>query len=567
MKVFTYGFWAGFLEKTDPVHIDFFLQLLSKVFDEECTVGTPENSDILLESVFSSNTFLMYKKWKCTFFFSGESNQRIGIFCSNERLATLSMYNCILCGERNHKNIVNVPLFIPYIHCNNFIESLENPTPIKNMPEKDICVIVSNAGATDRNKFFDRLDEHFKVDYAGNYKNNVPRISASYNKKEFRDFVSQYKFIVSMDNSKDDTYLTEKITHGFLSGNIPVYWGSDFAVDYFNPDRFINVENMEDDTINRAIEDLKMLMNNPDMYMNKVNSPPLLKNKLSRTLDDIVKDVKNTIFNKKYPLIKQTYAITSKAFEEDRYNHIMNVFINVLGMSSQNLSLHCPSYKTTINRDFLHLCRFKSSPSGGDSSDTQSKLTLPRDDSQKMRECPMDTVELEKINSILESTRRTAEISLFYNQVSVLKDIRKNYKYGYFLICESDVIPTENITYFNELLTMLDGNAGKWDIINIGTPYTYMIFNDYFIEDFTRESDKFRMIRKRVTRCADSFIFSYEGVIKLLNLIETDIDYSLPYDHYMNYILEKYPNNIKMYWSIPSFFDQGSFNGMKTKIN
>jgi hypothetical protein len=400
------------------------------------------------------------------------------------------------------------------------------------MPEKDICVIVSNAGARDRNKFFDRLDEHFKVDYAGNYKNNVPRISASYNKKKFRDFVSQYKFIVSMDNSKDDTYLTEKITHGFLSGNIPVYWGSDFAGDYFNLDRFINVENMEDDTINRAIEDLKMLMNNPGMYMNKVNSPPLLKNKLSRTLDDIVKDVKNTIFNKKYPLIKQTYAITSKVFEEDRYNHIMNVFINVLGMSSQNLSLHCPSYKTTINRDFL-----------------------------------MDKVEPEKINSILESTRRTAEISLFYNQVSVLKDIRKNYKDGYFLICESDVIPNENMTYFNELLTMLDDNAGKWDIINIGTPYTYMIFNDYFIEDFTYESDKFRMIRKRVTRCADSFIFSYEGVIKLLNLIENDIDYSLPYDHYMNYILEKYRNNIKMYWSIPSFFDQGSFNGMKTKIN
>ena len=532
MKVFTYGFWAGFLEKTDPVHIDFFLSLLSKVFNEECTIGTPDDSDILLESVFSSNTYLRYKKWKYSFCFSGESRQRVYHFCSNERLETLSEYSCVLCGERNHKNIVNVPLFIPYIHCNNFINKLENPVSIKNIPEKDICVIVSNSGGADRNKFFDRLDEHFKVDYAGNYKNNVQRIEASYNKKGFQDFVSKYKFIVSMDNSKDDTYLTEKITHGFLSGNIPVYWGSDFVEDYFNTDRFINVENMEDETINSTIESIKILMNNSDKYLNKVNSKIFLNNKLSRTLENIAEDVKNTIFKQKYQLIKQTYVITSKIFEEDRYNHISNVFINILGLSSQNLTLHCPSYKTTVNKEFL-----------------------------------IDKVPSEKINSILESIRRKAEISLFHNHLSVLKDILKNYKDGYFLICESDVIPNENMNYFNDLLTMLDNDKGKWDIINIGTPYTYMMFDGYFNEDFTSKTDRFRMINKRVTRCTDSFIMSYSGIVKYLNLIENDTDYMMPYDHYMNYILEKYPNDIKMYWSIPSFFDQGSFNGMETKIN
>jgi len=532
MKVFTYGFWAGFLEKTDPVHIDFFLSLLSKVFNEECTIGTPDDSDILLESVFSSNTYLRYKKWKYSFCFSGESRQRVYHFCSNERLETLSEYSCVLCGERNHKNIVNVPLFIPYIHCNNFIDKLENPILIKNIPEKDICVIVSNPGAADRNTFFDRLDKHFKVDYAGNYKNNIPRISAGYNKAEFHDFVSKYKFIVSMDNSKDDTYLTEKITHGFLSGNIPIYWGSDFVGDYFNTDRFINVENMEDDTINITIENIKLLMNNSDKYMNKVNSKILLNNKLSRTLDNIAEDVKNTIFKRKYQLIKQTYVITSKIFEEDRYNHILNIFKNILGLSSQNVTLHCPSYKTTVNKEFL-----------------------------------TDKIQLEKMHSVLESTRRKAEISLFYNHLSVLKDILKNYKDGYFLICESDVIPNENMNYFNGLLTMLDNYKEKWDIINIGTPYTYMMFDGYFNEDFTSKTDMFRMIHKRVTRCTDSFIMSYSGIVKYLNLIENDTDYMIPYDHYMNYILEKYPNDIKLYWSIPSFFDQGSFNGMQTKIN
>ena len=89
MKVFIYGFWGGFVEKEDPVNIDFFINLLNKTFNEECSVGTADESDILLESVFSSNTYLHYKKWKFTFCFSGESRQRVHNFCSKERLETL----------------------------------------------------------------------------------------------------------------------------------------------------------------------------------------------------------------------------------------------------------------------------------------------------------------------------------------------------------------------------------------------------------------------------------------------------------------------------------------------
>jgi len=320
MKVFIYGFWGGFVEKKDPVNVDFFLSLLSNVFNEECIVGSEEDSDILLESVFSSNTMLKYKIWKYTFLFSGESTQRVHNFCSKERLDTLSMYSCVLSGERNSKNVVNVPLFIPYIYCNNFIDRLENFEKRTTVPEKDICVIVSNSGAEDRNKFFNELDKKCKVDYAGNYKNNVPRISADYNTKEFVEFVSKYKFIISMDNSKDDTYITEKITHGFLSGNIPVYWGSDYVCDYFNKDRFINVENTSNEQIEKAINKIQILLNNPEEYIKMVNNSifPNKDNKLSRTMDDIAKDIQNTIFDRKFQLIEKTYVITSPIFEPER---------------------------------------------------------------------------------------------------------------------------------------------------------------------------------------------------------------------------------------------------------
>ena len=534
MKVFVYGFWSGFLEKTDPVNIIFFLKLLSNVFDEECNLGSLDDSDILLESVFTSNTYLKYKKWKYTFCFSGESNQRIGFFCSNERLETFKLYNCLLSGEQNHKNVVNIPLFIPYIYCNHFINKLENPTTKFKVPEKDICIIVSNPEGKERNLFFDKLEENFKIDYAGNYKNNVPKIKYTYNTKEFQEFVSEYKFIISMDNSKDDTYITEKITHGLLAGNIPVYWGSDYINDYFNINRFINVENMNNDTIENAINKIKSLINNSDEYLKIVNKNifPNENNKLTRTIKEITNDIKNLIFKKSFPLINDIYIISSPIFEPERIEFINNNFTKKLKLSNYNIKFHCPTYRNTITKEILK-----------------------------------GKIEDDSIDSILKNKERLSEISLFINHISVLKDIQKNYKDGYFLICESDIFPSKNINIFNETLELLNKNKDKWDVINIGSTFEKHLYNDFCDEDFTNKNDKIQMILKRSTRCTDSFIWSYSGIIKYLNLINNDLNFDLPYDHYMNYIFKKNFNNFKCYWSIPSFFIQATYyNILKSTI-
>ena len=62
-----------------------------------------EESDILLESIFGSSTYLYAKKWKYSFLFSGES--RLNSWYKD--------YTCVLYGEKNHDNIINIPLFIP----------------------------------------------------------------------------------------------------------------------------------------------------------------------------------------------------------------------------------------------------------------------------------------------------------------------------------------------------------------------------------------------------------------------------------------------------------------------
>ena len=42
------------------------------------------------------------------------------------------------------------------------------------------------------------------------------------------------KFIVSMENTKYETGITEKIVHGMLADTIPVDWGSPRVNEYFN---------------------------------------------------------------------------------------------------------------------------------------------------------------------------------------------------------------------------------------------------------------------------------------------------------------------------------------------
>ena len=118
MKIFFNGWFSGFLDKTNPgVNVDFFLELFKNVYGETCEIGNLEESDILCEFdmlLDCQGTLIRYKKWKQTYLFNGESNMRCN---SNE-------YDVVLWGERNYDNVINVPLFVPYIYTNNFIENL-----------------------------------------------------------------------------------------------------------------------------------------------------------------------------------------------------------------------------------------------------------------------------------------------------------------------------------------------------------------------------------------------------------------------------------------------------------
>jgi len=532
MKLFIYGFWSGFIDKTNPVNITFFLDLLKAVFNEEIEISNFNDSDILLETIFEKKTYLFDKKWKHTFLFSGES--RLNEYYKH--------YSCVLYGERNHDNIINVPLFIPNIYCSNFMTRMLAPKNYTNIPSKNVCAIISNPDGQERNHFLNELEKSIKIDYGGGYKTNIPKFENMYNSESFIQCVSEYKFIVSMENSTGETYITEKILHGFLAGTIPIYWGSSRVCDYFNHERFLNMNDMND--MNDIIQQIHEIANDSNKFLEIVNKPIFNNNKLERDINEIANNIINLIFQKPYENIAQIFAINSPEFEPSRHDRLKNLFSN-LGVNNDNIKYICPTYKQTITSEIM---------------DKHVKNNI---------------VKRLRINGMKKS-----EISLFLNYKAVLKNIFENYSDGLFLIFESDIfIDDTTIQNLNEFINSMYEKRDSWDLIHIGKggedayftkpyhdgtlPYRDNVFHlpETYIEDITNTGDKYRLVRKFHTRCTDSFLWNYKGVEKFYKYICNEYVYDAPFDYYMTNFFEN-RLDFKHYWSLDTFFIQGSNYGL-----
>jgi hypothetical protein len=539
MKIFVHGFWDGFINKTNPINISFFINIFSKVFQENIEIGDLDESELLLESIFHDKTYLYYKKWNSSFLFSGES--RLNAWAKD--------YNCVLYGEKNHSNIVNIPLFILMNFCSDHLPSLSNNLgKIIEVPKKNILAIISNSNGKERNFFLEQLEKVIPIDYAGSYKTNVPKIEEMYNTPEFIEKVSQYKFIVTMENSRGQTYITEKILHGFHAGTIPIYWGSLNVDDYFNKERFLQIKDMNNqEEVNKVIEEIVFLSNNEEKYLENVNKPILIHS-LEQSLEKIVKDIQNLLF-KKPIFIDKIYSICNNDFEPLRFQRLNNMFSKI-NIEKRLVEYICPTYKQTITKELIN-----------------------------------KHVKDNLIKKLRVQGMKRAEISLFLNYKAVLENISKNYSDGIFLILESDVvIINENLDELNEFLLAMNDIKEGWDLIHIGKdleesnyfcksffegtlPYREKtnlneILPNTFIEDITSPTDKFRLIRKIHTRCTDSFLWNYSAVIKFLDYINNNSIYDAPFDYYMTNFFEN-NLNFKHYWSMNTFFIQGSNYGME----
>ncbi len=283
LKVHFNAFWGGF---NDSKVKQYFLEILSQVYGQPIIEGNQDDSQILMESVFG-DTKAHLKKWKHTYQYSGEPEIR----------PNSTDYSVILSGFETgqpHNNIA-----IPYYGSVLYeIEHIPDTTTPRNMPTKDVVCIISNPGGGVRNTFLNELDKHFQVTYAGKYKNNIGGpLPHSYLTREFIDYISQFKFVIAMENNERDSYITEKILHGFRAGIIPVYWGAKRTGDFINEDRIIHLKSA--DHIDSVIARMKAIAASETEWQAVVSKPWKAKRKPQPTPEYVAKRIREYLLANK----------------------------------------------------------------------------------------------------------------------------------------------------------------------------------------------------------------------------------------------------------------------------
>jgi len=287
--IFLNGFWKGFDDKTDGVHIGLLEQLFKGTKLEKFKLTSNMNeANILIESIFTSQSFVQAKLWKYKIQLSGES-----------RILPNSNYNLVLSSHNQKENIITFPFGFQFIYTNNLVDKLINRNIITKVPKHFCCWIVSNGQCEIRNKIFSKLSEYKKVHSYGTYLNNMGfTLKFPYWSENYQKFMSNYKFVICFENRKFEKYITEKLINPFISRSIPIYWGTDYVNEIFNTNSFLALENESEQAINNLIIKIKELDSNDEMYLKMLNEPAIsiAKKEFEKYLpENISKQINNLI--------------------------------------------------------------------------------------------------------------------------------------------------------------------------------------------------------------------------------------------------------------------------------
>jgi alpha(1,3/1,4) fucosyltransferase len=246
------SFWPGF----DPEN-NFIVRTLKKV----CQVELSDQPDLFFFT-HSYNGEREYFKYNCHRVFLGWENARTDwTFCD------YALDSDFISGNPRHKRW---PIWAAWN-----LRKLTEPKDTRDFLQKKkfACMLVSNPHAKERIEFFHKLSKYKQVDSGGKYLNNVggPVVDKL-------DFIKDYKFVLSFENSSNPGYTTEKLFEPMLVNSIPVYWGNPVVERDFNTKSFVHVNQYSnfDEAIQRIIE----LDQNEGEYLKVVRQPWFLNNEI-----------------------------------------------------------------------------------------------------------------------------------------------------------------------------------------------------------------------------------------------------------------------------------------------
>jgi hypothetical protein len=136
--------------------------------------------------------------------------------------------------------------------------------------KKKFCLFISRNNLNEnKQKLINKLSLLGNIDFIQNISYEITK-SSCYNSFELLYLFNKYKFIICVENSKTEGYITEKIFNIFLAKSIPIYDGDDNITNFINKDSFL----IYDENI---FENVKMIFNNENLYNDIIN-----KNKIKK---------------------------------------------------------------------------------------------------------------------------------------------------------------------------------------------------------------------------------------------------------------------------------------------
>ncbi|MEP7108247.1 MAG: glycosyltransferase family 10 [Ferruginibacter sp.] len=222
IKIKFIDFWNGFLPNNN-----YFFNLLSEYFEVELS----EEPDILIYSCYGTG----YLQYECIRIFYTAENVRPDF--SGCDFAISFDFN------KDHRHF-RLPLYALYIDQFNSQSKLlatrskEEALKIWRGKTKFCCMVVSNLKSKKRLNFFNKLSKYKRVDSGGKALNNLGSLV-----KDKMEFIKDYRFVISFENSSYPGYTTEKILDSFVMDSIPLYWGNPLIHIDFNANCFLNLGN------------------------------------------------------------------------------------------------------------------------------------------------------------------------------------------------------------------------------------------------------------------------------------------------------------------------------------
>lgn len=247
----------------DSCSAEFYTTILSHRYD--LTIDN-ENPDFLF---FGDENFgtknLQYSKNKCIKIFHTGENRRP------------ENYDCHYAMTFDHNFALwhyRLPgwALVPFYYKDYDLTHIFNAHKLR-YPKTKFCVFIHrNPSNTIRNVVFHELCKYKSVDSAGPLFNNIGYvIDSDYQSK--LNFIKDYKFVFSFENSSYPGYVTEKIMDAFYVNSVPIYWGSATVDLDFNENSFINAGTCK--TVQEVVDRVISIDTDNDAYEKMISQPKI----------------------------------------------------------------------------------------------------------------------------------------------------------------------------------------------------------------------------------------------------------------------------------------------------